>query len=324
MPTDLVRRSPDDLLIVDPPNVHPSLSLLLSNESFDAYVGSLEPLRVPATAAQRTRLLASGGAHQLAALFEVGALPAMPPDEFDDFLRDLDSDEARATAVGLACELAASEGGAWEKAVKRALRHRRRLHYGLPYTSFVGCAEVLPVAELFPADWQKIGTGLAEPLLDELEVEFLTHFSAGSPAESLSVWSNLFQHGYSTRVRRSAANALRAASFSLTPAERPAWQGPLAALLASTATLDGAIPIAVTLRGVGGPTAADNTAALEAFASALHRPTLHSAHRLVICSARRLVRGNEAAWATFVASVEGAELGLPARTLLESPGPCGG
>ncbi|HEU4412083.1 MAG TPA: M1 family aminopeptidase [Polyangiaceae bacterium] len=322
VPTDLVPSSPDDLLVIDPLDIHPAWSLFMVDPaSFDAYFSSVEPWRTPATPAQRARFLEVGGGHQEGALIEGGALPAMAPQEFAGFLGALDSDDARAVAVQHACGLAASEGGGWVEAARRALRHRRAFTFGIDFVGYDACADVLPAAELFSDNWPKLLTGLDEPLLDEVEITYLSKFSAGSPAENLSIWSAVFEQGYSGRVRRTASNALSTFAFSLPPGEHPAWRAKTAALLASTGMLETAFPLIFIQRRIAGPTAADNAAGLDAFTTVLHRASLHFAHQLTVCRARSLVKGDEAAWAAFVASVADAELSPDVRAALESPPP---
>jgi aminopeptidase N len=317
--TDLVPESPEDMLVVDPLDAHLDWTLLLADDaSFDAFYGAIVPLMAPTTAAQRERFLAIGGGNQYT-VFREGPLPAMTPDEFEDFVRAIDSDDARVAALNRACEVAAAEGGDWAKVLKRVLRRRRNMLAGIYLASFDGCSQVLPPGELFPQAWPRLQTGLEKPLLDEVEVEYLSKFSAGGALADLALWSAVVEKGYSLRVRETAAWALTYLPGPSGEAERRAWRERAAELFGETGVTDVAYPLLQLIRRYPAPTAAENAAGLTALATALRRPSLHALHPRAVCSARRLSAGDEAAWQAFVADVGDAELGPTAAASLADP-----
>jgi aminopeptidase N len=326
-PVDLVRQAPGDLLVIDPLDMHPDLTHFLADEaSGAAYASALAPLRLPATAAQGQRFLEIGGAHQLAALRD-GPLPAMKASHFDDFLRQLDSDAARATAVARACEVALSEGGAWKQVVKHTLRHQR-FYFGLdgaPQT-YDACVALAPPDELFPGAWRALSSGLSEPVLSELEVEYLLKFPA-SASETLRAWAPPVASAYSTRVRIRAANALAFTASRpgvIAEEELPAWRARAAELVASSSVPNVVFPLIVLIGRTAGPTAADNAATLSALGEVLKTPILGVTHPFAGCTAYGLTRGDEAAWQAFADSLTGAELSELITLLLQDPaGFCG-
>jgi hypothetical protein len=163
----LVRAAADDLLVLDPPDAHPSwASLAATADDRSAYYASVASLTVPAGAGQRERFLGLGGRAQQAALLE-GSLPALEPGEFEAFVRELDSDAAPATAVGLACDAAAAEGpgGPWSQTTEAALRARPHFVGLNEAPLYSTCASVAAPAELLPAQWRLLGTGLPRPWL---------------------------------------------------------------------------------------------------------------------------------------------------------------
>jgi aminopeptidase N len=327
-PVDLVRSAPGDLLVIDPPDLHPAWARLVDGPaSQGAYFASVAPLRVPATGAQRERFLEIGGTHQLSALAE-GALPTMEPKEFDDFLRELDSDAARATAVAKACEVALDQGGAWKKAARSALKHQP-FYAGLSIApqSYAACSELEPPDQLFAGAWKALEKGLAKPKLTESEVEYLVKFRASAP-EMLNAWSAAVEKGYSTRVRARAAVALAmfaAAPGSLAEADRPLWRARSAGLLAASSVPDVAFPLIFMQGQVAGAAAADNAASLAALGEVLRTPMLAVTHPFAGCTAFGLTLGDAAAWQAFAAGFEGAEVSPLVAALLHDPaGFCGG
>ncbi len=322
VPLDLARRSPGDLLVIDPLDAHPSWPNFVADDaSAEAYLAAVAPLRRPETPAQRERFLEAGGAHQLAALGE-GPLPAMKASAFDDFLRDLDSDAARATAVARACEVAASEGGAWKHVVKGLLR-KRPFYFGLQLApqTYDACAALAPPEELFPSAWSALARGLSKPALSEPEVEYLLKFPA-SAEETLRAWSPAVLEGYSTRVRGSAALALAIKASqpgAIADAELPAWRARAAELVASSTVPDVVFPLVFLVGRTAGPSAADNAAALTSLAEVLATPMLSTTHPFAGCTAYGLTGGDEAAWQAFAASLEGAELSELVTLLLQNP-----
>ncbi|MCU0685014.1 MAG: aminopeptidase [Polyangiaceae bacterium] len=326
LPVDLVRQAPGDLLVIDPLDLHPAWTNFLADEaSGEAYFTALSPLRRPATG-QTKRFLGVGGAHQLAALSE-GPLPAMPARDFDDFLRKLDSDSARATAVARACEVAVSEGGAWKHVVRNVLR-RQPFTFGLNEAPRVygACAAFAPANELFPGAWQALALGLTKPVLSELETEYMLKLPA-SPAETLRAWAPVAAHGYSTRVRSQGATALAIIASQpglISDAELPAWRAKAGELVASSTVPDVVFPLIFLAGQTAGPTAADNAAALAGLGEVLRTPMLSVTHPFAGCTAYGLTQGDEAAWQAFAASLEGAELSeLIAFFLLNPAAFCG-
>jgi hypothetical protein len=327
-PVDLVRRAPGDLLVIDPLDVHPAWARFFDGPaSAAAYEAALAPLKLPTTAAQRERFLEIGGTHQMVALLE-GALPAMEPSDFHDFLHELDSDAARATAVARACEVARREGGPWAHVARAALKRRPFFAgLGLAPPTYAACAELAPPEELFAGEWRALERGLAKPVLSETEVEYLLKFPT-RPSEMLAAWSAAAADGYSTRVRARSAFAL--ASFAATPgalgdADRPAWRARAAELLAATRVPATAFPLIFLQGRVAGPAAADNAAAIAALAGVLRAPVMTVTHAFAGCTAFALTANDASAWQAFAASLAGAELSPPIRALLQDPAAfCGG
>ncbi len=324
---DLVRSAPGDFLVIDPPDLHPSWARLVDGAaSRDAYFAGVAPLRVPSTEASRERFLEVGGTRQFSALIE-GSLPPMKPKEFDDFLHDLDSDGAHATAVAKACEVALSEGGARKTTVRSALKHEP-FYAGLSLSpqSYAACSELEPPDQLLPGDWQALAKGLSKPKLTEAEVEYLVKFQTNAP-EMLRAWSAALENGYSTRVRRSSAIALAmfAASGSIGEADRASWRARAAELLTTSAVPDVVFPLIFLQGQVAGSAAADNAASIASIGEVLRTPILAATHAFAGCTAFGLPLGDEAAWPTFAAGFEGVELSPLVTALLQDPaGFCGG
>ncbi len=323
---DLVRASPDDMLVVDPADVHPSWRWLAASAAErGAYYATVVPLLGPTNEAQRERFLEIGGSRQWSA-FIAGTLPPLEPGELPDFLRELDSDVARTWAVSLACDRAAAEGGAWVPAVKHVLR-TQPFFVGLRFSpGYESCSAIAPPAELFPVRWQLLGTGLRWPLLNENQVEYLALFTAPA-ADMLRTWSVVVERGYSVRVRSVAAEALYFHTFSaagIPEAELPAWRARVAELVAGSEVVSVQRNLIALLGFVAGPTAAENAAGLGALGAALRTPKLANVHADAACTAYALTAGDEAAWQAFVAGLEGAELSPPVREILDdAAGFCG-
>ncbi len=327
VPAELVRSAPDDLLVLDPPDVHPlwrRLAVDPTNQA--AYFDRIAPLLVPTSGEQRERFLAIGGAHQLSAL-ESGALPPLQPGELGDFLRELDSDAARASAVALACERAVAEGGPWVPTVKKVLRERP-FFAGLELApaTYDACSALASPDELFPVRWWLLGTGLSAPWLSGNQVEYMAKFPAHAD-EMLRIWSAVAEQGYSIRVRYTAAFTL--ALFASNPdaiseAEGPAWRARAAELVASSAVVDIAFNHISLLSSVASADAAENEAGIAALGEALRAPELAAAHPFAACTAYQLAAGDDAAWRAFVAGLEGVAVDDFTALILQDPaGICG-
>ncbi|WP_394834864.1 aminopeptidase [Pendulispora rubella] len=323
VPTDIVRNAPEDLLVLDPRDVHPAWSLFASDgASQKAFSEAIAPLRIPFGGRARERFSNVGGTHQLTALLE-GTLPTMRSSEFPEFLRGLDSDAARATAVARACAFAPSDtGSGWVPVLERVLREQP-FPGGLRRSPFFyeACSRLFPPSQLFPRAWSSLGEGLTSPVLDEAQVAYLEKFTA-PPEEMLRVWSAVVQKGYSTRTRFEAAFVLH--EFSSNPnaiseAERPVWRERMAQLVAAGQVpfvLESLIP---TLGNVAGASAVENAAGLRALAAVLHMRGVPQNHRDAACTAYRLTAQEDTAWRAFVESVANAEIHPSVRAILRDP-----
>jgi hypothetical protein len=317
-PLELRRASPDDLLVIDPDDVHP-----LWRENDGGPLPFLGPLQRP-SAALLARFTSLAGANQAAALDEGPLPPAVGPAGLVGFLEALDSPYAEARALDLACELAAEDAPAWAPALREALSTRPNYRAGRrpPRT---GCARAVDPASLFAADWAALAAG--QPTTSEARLDFLAALAEGLPASTaLATWGRLVKQGHSLRVRQNAASTLRTFAGdrpdAVPPAERPSWRAALTETIADThqpLVLVDLIPVLVAMRsGV----AADNAAGLDALAGAIVATSVQPFGYFVasdaLCGAYQLAAGDASFWKQFIAKLLAADLDPEIRPLVES------
>jgi hypothetical protein len=72
----------------------------------------------------------------------------------------------------------------------------------------------------------------------------------------------------------------------------------------------------------GGPTAAENAELLDGLRAVLMSPVTSAVHGSAVCAASALASGDDAAWAAFAASLDGAPLSERAQGYLADPTSC--
>lgn len=328
-PLELTRNAPGDFVVLDPRDVHPDFWAFIADDaSVEGYGVYLAPLRVPADAAAVAEFSATAGVHQLAGMSEVG-MPPVGPDAFSAFVTSLDAESARAVSLRAACDVAAFDPDpavqeAWVPVLSGAFT-------GEPYwrgLSWVGsygtCNDLIDPLALFAAELADLKADLPAASIPEPRLNYLSRFDLPL-ADALEVWGNTAKNGSSLRSRALAARQVRNYVRSLDPSvpeDWPAWRSLVLDLLGSSEAsevLRQVIPAATSL---GGPTAAENADLLDALAGILRSPVTRTAHGSAMCAAYRLTAEDQAAWAAFVAELEGAPLSGTAQEILADPTVC--
>jgi len=328
VPQDLVRRSADDLLVLDPPDLHPRWWMLLADdESWQAYTEALTPLRIPSPAALPHFTDRIGGVAQTIELLE-GALPNLQPSRFQSFLDQLDSDAARATAVARACVVAEREGpgSAWLPVLKTVIQTEPfYIGMDLAPSTYDACGRLFPPNDTFAYEWGQLGLGLPSRTVAEPQVSYLQKFPT-SAATSLSMWGAVVEKGYSSRLRFSAAQLLSLfAQMGKVPAgEAAAWRARFAELLDGSDVPFVQLEMVNGAWGIAGETSAENQALLASLVKVLRTPSLGILHALSACTGFFLAAGDAAAWTNLVEGIGSAPQDALTELILQDPaGMCG-
>ncbi len=328
VPVDLPP-APGTFLVPDLPDLHPDFGYFLADEpSSNAWSAAVAAERSPDDAPLVARLAALPDEHQLALLAGVGLPTPVAPEGLAAFVGSLDSDAARAAAFKAACDRAApGDAGpveAWRAALEPLLASPPPLG-GLAFVGrYENCSKVFDPLALFAGEWAGLRAAPAPAPLAETRAAFLGKFVLPA-ADAIAVWGNLARRGDSTRLRAFGAQQLAfyAGRPDLLPdADRPALRALAVEALGETEVNNVLAQLLTLLVRTAGASAAENEAGLGAVSRLLAARATHLVHARAVCTARGLARGDEAAWAAFVAGLEGAPIAPSARALLADPSGC--
>jgi aminopeptidase N len=318
--------SPDTFLVPDLVDLHPDFGFFFADDtSVSAWSTVVTTERLPRAAPLVTRLASLPEEHQTSLLSDGTLPPSLGPADFAAFFESLDSDPARVSALRAACNRAIEEGQpreTWAPALEPLLRDRPNLA-GLGVVGrYESCSELVRPLELFADDWAKLRVG--PPDLPEQRVVFLAKFLVPS-ADAFAIWGNVAAQAQSTRLRTIGAQQLAfyASRDDLLPvAERPAWHAFAAQAVSATEVNNALVQLLTLLSRTAGASAAENAAGLDAVASVLASRRAYLVHARATCTARILIRDDEAAWSAFGQRVGASPLAPRARALLADPSGC--
>jgi aminopeptidase N len=317
--------APGTFLVPDLADLHPDYGFFFADDaSAAAWTTAVAAARLPQAPPLVERLAALPEEHQTSLLADGALPPSIAPEAFAAFVASLDSDAARASAMRAGCNRALEAGQpaeAWAAAVEPLLRDQPNLGGLGAVGRYESCSELISPLTLFADDWAALGSGQPVP---ESRAAYLAKFLL-PPASAIAFWGNAATLGPSTRLRTLAAQQLAfyAGRDDLLPAaERPAWRAFAADAVRSTEVNNVLVQLLTLLTRTAGATPAENAAGLEAVGQVLASRRTHLVHARAVCSARLLIRDDEAAWADFGRRVEGAPLTPRARALLADPSGC--
>jgi aminopeptidase N len=316
---DLLRNAPDDLLVIDPTDVHPTLRQFVPRANRSLYYERISELLVPVSEAQRKRFLELKAAHQNTALYE-GTL-TLESTEFTGFYEGLDSDAGRILALSAACRLAENSSAVWKPLLLGLVQNPQFLSNIESEPDLESCAKLFTPDEVASSVWSSMRQGLLIPLIDERYVEYLSRFSTNAQ-DMLAVWSAVAERSYSLRIRRTAAITL--ASFASTPnaipaAERPSWRT-MAARLAASSEVPRVVSSSISLlRFTAADTAEENAAGRMALSQIIQTPGLLSTHKSAACAAYQLCNGDKPAFMAFVDGLKNVSVAPSTTQVLADP-----
>ncbi|MDI1430330.1 M1 family metallopeptidase [Polyangium sorediatum] len=312
----------DVLLVVDPGDVHPDFEVTGDDVNTAAWLAA----RVPLSANGKTVLAGLGGAAQMNALRVAGASGAamITPAEITGLLGELDADGAKALALQLGCGLAASaedpaEREAWAAALA-PLVEAGPPSFGLGWigTGLGACSDVVPVDELFSAEWAKLEAGLPAADVAFTRLQYLASLRLQDDHE-LATFGVVATKAPSLRARRIALDHLARRARDVTSAS---WVTFYLDLLRATRTAE-------TLSSAmnGASWAVFNTATgisdfVVVLRDLLHDEATRPVHARAICIGVRMLADDPAATTAFLGDLADAPLSEPARALLKTPDAC--
>lgn len=320
--------SPDDLLILDPDDVHPIWETFIPDEKLPDFLGLR---RIPTKPEQLAAFRSLSGTHQRLA-FELtppGVWP-LEPATLGPFLTGLHSDAAQALGLLRACDVAKEmPSPQWTDSLRTAFTSLPPTFGLFAIGSYSTCAEVLGEPQPWDDEWQKLATGLPNADISHERLTFLARFDA----EHKSVWPGVFEQAGSLRTRLIAAGRVPAtlenhAQFVKWTEANDASEVLRSSLLVRLGTTTRLWKTQWQNGNSEGKTAFE--AGLRAFASVLKKDGARPAHGYALCTVRNLLRDwqNDAwvfdqnRWDAFVANLKGAPLSERAAAISENPNRC--
>lgn len=194
---------PNDLLVLDPDDVHPVWETFATDETLPDFIGSR---RIPTTPEQLGVFLSLSGVHQHIALSAGGGvLWPLESANLGTFLKGLHSDRARAVALERACETAlATPSPEWTDAIRSAFT-TLPIPFGVSAVgSYASCGEVLGEPQPWDDEWQTLATGLPNSDISHERLFFLTRFDSNHK----DVWTAVLDEAGSIRARQIAAGRI--------------------------------------------------------------------------------------------------------------------
>lgn len=323
----------DDLLVLDPDDVHPAWELFAGNEALPDFVNTR---RIPATPEQLQTFFGLSGAHQGLALENSRDLVwPVDPDRLDIFLKNLHSDGARALGLERACEVAvAMPNPAWSDEIRTAFT-TVPTPFGLSAIgSYSTCSEVLGDSPPWQNEWPTLATGLPNAEISDDRLVFLTRVDGNHRGD----WWPVLDDAGSLRARQIASGRLPATLQShaslvdraQTIEASEVLRSSLVTRLATTTRLWKT----EWLNGDPKGEAAFN-AGLDALAGILKKDVTRPVHANALCSVVNLLREWETTdnvqynlvldrgrWNAFIAKLKGAPLSERAAEIANEPDIC--
>ncbi|HVK66842.1 MAG TPA: M1 family aminopeptidase [Polyangium sp.] len=310
------------LLVVDPDDVHPDFEVT----GDDVHMAAWRAARVPLSASGKTVFAGLSGSAQMNALRVAGVLGAamITPAEITGLLDELDADGAKALALQLGCGLASStedpaEREAWAAALA-PLVEAGPPSFGLGWigTGLGACSDVVPLDELFSAEWPKLEAGLPAADVPLARLQYLASLRLPEERE-LATFGVVASNAPSLRARRIALDHLARRARDVTSAS---WVTFYLDLLRATRTSE-TLPSAMN----GASWAVYNTAmSINEFVAVLrdilHDEATRPSHARAICIGVRMLADDPAATAAFLGDLADAPLSASARALLKTPDSC--
>ena len=197
--------NPDDLLVLDPDDVHPEWETFIESGGLPEF---LAPRRIPTTPEQLDAFLGLSGTAQRLALESLGDAPLpLESDKLGHFLNSLHSDAARALGLEAACEAALlNPSPQWTDGIRTAFT-TIPTPFGLSAIgTYSACAEVLGEPQPWDDEWGKLATGLPNGELSAERLVFLTRFDG----DRRDLWLSVLDNADSLRARAIASGRIPA------------------------------------------------------------------------------------------------------------------
>lgn len=342
-PVKISSATPDELLVLDPDDVHPDWGFFNDSGDWD-----LLEMTIPKTAEKFATFLTLPGVHQAMADSEAWLLN---PTNVVEVVNNLHSEEARMWAMNAACETAAkTNDSAWIEPITTAIT-TSLAPYALDSGNYVFCADVIDFSILWTDDWQKLASGLPNADISDERMTFLSRFDW----DHWDVWPEVLEHGGSLRARTLAMRRLRTKMEDHDRYVEMVRNIDASEILRARAFMK----LGDTTRNwkvkwqssIKNPPFAENSAAkqhfedgLAALGAVLKKDVTRPAHRGAICTVRNLLRqwvmpGNiicesdgcnephwefdQDRWDAFVSTLKGAPLSEDALAITKDPSRCG-
>lgn len=324
--------SPDDLLVLDPNDVHPVWETFAVDETLPSFIASR---RVPAKPEQLDAFNTLSGVHQHLALDAGGDIIwPLEAAKLGTFLNGLHSERARAVALQRACEAALDmPTPEWTDAIRSAFTIYPTSFGVSAVGNYASCGDVLGEPQPWDDEWQKLATGLPNSDVSHERLFFLTRFDTNHK----DVWTSVLDNAGSLRARQIAAGRI------------PATLDNHNYFVEQVRTIDAAEVLRSNLLyRLGSTTRTWKTqwatgdsegqqafeSGLRALAAVLKKDATRPAHSYALCTAFNLMRDwktqnddlvlvlDQVRWNKFVADLRNAPLSEAAFAISKNPNRC--
>ena len=324
--------SPDELIVLDPDDVHPSWEAFTTDGTLPDFVGLR---RIPTTAEQVDAFLTLPGVHQHIALDMDSPTPwPLEASTFGAFLNGLHSDWAQAVALYRACEVAtAMPSPEWSDTIRTGFTNLPKSFGLAAIGSYTPCNDILGEPQPWDDEWQKLSTGLPNADISHERLSFLVRFDANHK----DVWPSVVDNAGSLRTRLIAAG--RIPTTLENHAQFVAWTK---ASDSSEVLRSSLLPrLGTTTRQWKTEWANGNSTGAQAFesglsalATVLKKDAARPAHSYALCTVRNLLRDwqtingsdvlvfDQDRWNRFIADLQGAPLSERASEVSKDPNRC--
>lgn len=343
-PVKMVPASADELLVLDPDDVHPDWGYF----NYDGDWTILLDVKIPQTAETFATFLTLPGVHQTAQLWRTSEAWPISPTNLGEVVNNLHSEEARMWAIGAACEAARSTNDPnWIEPITTAIT-TSLTPYALDSTTSTFCSGIIDFGALWTDDWQKLANGLPDAIISDERLTFLSRFDG----DHTSVWPEVLEHAGSLRARTLAMQRLRTKTEDHDRYVEMVRSIDASEILKAPAF----VKLGNTTRtwkeqweaSLSSPPYEEDLAAkrhfedgLAAFGAVLKKDVTRPAHRGAICTVRNLLREwvgatcgvagctdaheffDQDRWDAFVADLKGAPLSEDALAIAKDPSRCG-
>lgn len=324
--------SPDDLLVLDPDDVHPVWETFTDDGTLPDFITSR---LLPTTPEQLNAFRTLSGTHQTLALSANAPMPwPFEPLMFNDFANGLHSDGAQAIALLRACEVGGDmPSPEWSDSIRATFSSVPTTFGVSAIGSYSSCLTAIGAPEPWANSWDKLATGLPNGDLTHEHLSFLTRVDTNHR----NVWASVFENAGSLRTRLIAAG--RVPTTLENHAHFVAWTQ---ATDSSEVLRSSLLPrLGTTTRNwktawANGDASGEQAfeAGLSAIATVLKKDVTRPAHGYALCTVRNLLRDWQTVngtdvlvfdsnrWTQFVAKLNGAPLSVRAQEIANAPEIC--